>query len=263
MGTVTVSIDRPGLFRRSVTITAHSTVDIVEREDGDGGQLAVGLLIDDQFAALVLWKHTVGRPEHLLNIQEVRAELLAAIAELGRDGVVSWETPVSGGIVDQHAADFERVEDDEPELYCEGCGEHLRPDDALDDGEHNLCRACFVAGLPDAPTPAQQAERDKENAADMVDFIQGCNAPVVDRAGYAVIADAVRNLAIKVYGVPVAELTPAPQDSETLHAALRRHGYDSRDDGAYGRRTVYHVASGATVASFDAHEAWAWLATMG
>jgi hypothetical protein len=67
--------------------------------------------------------------------------------------------------------------DDEPELHCEECGDILKPEAALDDGERVLCRPCFEDSLPDEPTPAQQAQRDAENEADMLEFILTSTPP--------------------------------------------------------------------------------------
>jgi hypothetical protein len=46
------------------------------------GQQWCGLLVDEVFYGLVLWKHTVGRPEHIKALQCAAQEAIAIVEEM-------------------------------------------------------------------------------------------------------------------------------------------------------------------------------------
>lgn len=76
----TLTINQPGLQYHTITVTAESTVEVVERDSGVN--LWYSLIVDGRHYDLVMWKHTVGREEHLATIDRVVAMVQAAIAAL-------------------------------------------------------------------------------------------------------------------------------------------------------------------------------------
>jgi hypothetical protein len=82
----TIFVSHVGLAQTSITVSAESDVGIVERDVN--GQVYVGILADERFIPLVLWKHTVGREQLVEAVEAVHNELKAAIAELRPRDVV-------------------------------------------------------------------------------------------------------------------------------------------------------------------------------
>lgn len=77
----TLTIARPGLAEVVVTVNATSTASIAEFAP-DGGQPSYDLLVDGTAYFLCFWKHTIGRPERLAEMQAALADVQAAIAAL-------------------------------------------------------------------------------------------------------------------------------------------------------------------------------------
>ena len=74
-------IATPGLSNLVISpLRADSTVEIVEQERGYN--LWIGLLVDGKFWPLVMWKHTVGRPEHHASVQAAYTLVQDAINSL-------------------------------------------------------------------------------------------------------------------------------------------------------------------------------------
>lgn len=75
-----VIIDVLGLSYASVTVRPGSAVAVAQRDNGSN--VWVGLAVGDDFFPLVIWKHTVGRPELDAAVKRAAAEVEAAIAAL-------------------------------------------------------------------------------------------------------------------------------------------------------------------------------------
>ncbi len=84
----TLLIDHPGLYHRTITVTAQSTVELADDRAECSpydftAQPKAGLRVDGRFISLVLCKFLIGRPELAERIEAVKAEVEAAIAALG------------------------------------------------------------------------------------------------------------------------------------------------------------------------------------
>jgi hypothetical protein len=77
----TLTIARPGLAEVVVTVNANSTASITEFAP-DGGQPSYDLVVDGVAYFLCFWKHTIGRPELLAEVDAALADVHAAIAAL-------------------------------------------------------------------------------------------------------------------------------------------------------------------------------------
>jgi hypothetical protein len=73
---VTIAFDR--LVSHHIPVTAESSAELVQHTPGD--QPWYALLVDGRHYDLILWKHTLGRPETETAIAEALATVQAAIA---------------------------------------------------------------------------------------------------------------------------------------------------------------------------------------
>jgi hypothetical protein len=73
---VTIAFDR--LVSHHIPVTAESSAELVEHTPGE--QPWYALLVDGRHYDLILWKHTIGRPETETALQQALAAVQAAIA---------------------------------------------------------------------------------------------------------------------------------------------------------------------------------------
>ena len=78
--TATFTIREPGLIGSTIQVWPTSTVELVEYNTGVN--IWYALLIDGRRYDLVMWKHTIGRPEHMQAIDRVLAAVQQAIDSL-------------------------------------------------------------------------------------------------------------------------------------------------------------------------------------
>lgn len=100
--TTVVTIETPGLISTVITVTAETVVEVAEQDVR--GTRYVGLLVDGAFKPLVMWKHTIGRPEHLASIEAARQAIADAAAALAAPApvasaddaqIVIWEQDIA------------------------------------------------------------------------------------------------------------------------------------------------------------------------
>lgn len=90
--TTVITIETPGLISTVITVTAATVVEVAEQEIGS--TLYVGLLVGARFYPLVMWKHTVGRPEHLTAIEAARQAVADAAAALAAPALNALGEPM-------------------------------------------------------------------------------------------------------------------------------------------------------------------------
>jgi hypothetical protein len=84
---VTIAFDR--LLSHHIPVTAESTAELVQHTPGD--QPWYALLVDGRHYDLILWKHTLGRPDTETAMAEALAAVQAAIATASAPALVSAE----------------------------------------------------------------------------------------------------------------------------------------------------------------------------
>jgi hypothetical protein len=84
---VTIAFDR--LVSHHIPVTAESTAELVQHTPGD--QPWYALLVDGRHYDLILWKHTIGRPETETAMAEALAAVQAAIATAIAPAIASAE----------------------------------------------------------------------------------------------------------------------------------------------------------------------------
>ena len=80
MNQTTLTIDLTGLNRHLITVDADSVVELVQHDAGCNVWYA--LFVDGRHYDLVMWKHTIGREELLVNVDCALNEVRNAIAAL-------------------------------------------------------------------------------------------------------------------------------------------------------------------------------------
>lgn len=230
----TLVINRPGLQYALIPVTAQSYALRTEAEVN--GQIYVGVEVDGRFYPLVLWKHTVGRPEWIDAVQGVASDVFHAAGTLQQAARAAhvtenerrlaaevipavpedaqaescpdcdrqfWRSEMSGRCYDMlngrqiftcpcgrditpHLSNggpsWPDEGDDEPACVHCGAPATTTVDRVLPDGageiEVDVCWYCYGERYAeDVPTPEQQAQRDAENEADMLDFLRTSTPP--------------------------------------------------------------------------------------
>lgn len=80
--TAMVAIDEPGLIERNIQVWPYSTAEIVKHAPADSANTWYALLVDGRHHNLVMWKHTLGRPQHMEALNRALAAVQAAIDAL-------------------------------------------------------------------------------------------------------------------------------------------------------------------------------------
>jgi hypothetical protein len=95
--TLTINESRlqPGIV---ITVNAQSTAEIVLYTPHDGGNTWYTLLIDGQHHYLVMWKHTVGRPEIEATLERVLHTVQQAIAALQPPPTPTFDAAVAAAL---------------------------------------------------------------------------------------------------------------------------------------------------------------------
>lgn len=80
--TTTLTIREPRLCERTITVSAESTAELALHTPHDGGNTWYALEVDGQRHNLIMWKHTVGRPETIAALERALAQVQSVIASL-------------------------------------------------------------------------------------------------------------------------------------------------------------------------------------
>ena len=89
----TVSINELGLIEQTIPITANSTVDLVTHDPDMNGNIWYALLVDEKYYNLLMWKHTIGRPDKVGLLEDILKRVQDAVLELSHEDQ-SIELPV-------------------------------------------------------------------------------------------------------------------------------------------------------------------------
>lgn len=72
-----ITVDQPGLTKHTITVRTICTAQLVEHDTGSN--IWYALLIEGQYYDLVMWKHTIGRPELIAALNRALAQVQTAI----------------------------------------------------------------------------------------------------------------------------------------------------------------------------------------
>ena len=245
--------------RKSTTSTARviytspeGRVVVTRNEDGD-----YILSVDDQFAGAYQYAHTAEQAGLVELERRVKQERFAAADEAAEAAAEQAAASAMDAALDLTCA-------------CELCGGAVLPEQAHLVGEQMACPHCEAEAYYASPASddAALAARNFTDEADEADeaYQQAYRSGA---KGYGIVALArgaapslmdVFTMSDQAWSAAIARHDHAPT-APSLHEALAARGYTSASEGAVGRRTVY-AADGARIGSFDAHEAWAWLAAL-
>jgi len=79
--TITIAPDR--CYQHTIPITADSTAVLITHDPLDSANTWCSLLVDNVYYHLVMWKHSIGRPEITAALDGALADVQAAILALG------------------------------------------------------------------------------------------------------------------------------------------------------------------------------------
>jgi len=94
--TITIAPDR--CYQHTIPISAASTAVLITADPADSANTWCSLLVDGVYYHLVMWKHSIGRPEISAALDQALADVRAAILALGTPPLLPADAYVIGAL---------------------------------------------------------------------------------------------------------------------------------------------------------------------